>query len=192
MQIFIVIANITALQDACAWVLPGKQVLSFMSWIFTAGLLSMQILQALILLPLNDLRFYKGACKVGIDLPSKVYVIVFLCCWLPLFLLHFLRFAVELNWFDPEAFCYKYYQQSCSTLMNSQECLAKNFHCVYTSKERAITITFVVLSSLIMVVYFAMIIYSRRVLQKASYKEHRISYMELGFQVSFIKFDFFF
>lgn len=158
--------------------------MSLIAWLCTAALLAMQLLHALTLLPLDELPFYKGNLKVGLDLPSKVYVIVFFICFSPLLIVHFLRFTLEQNWFDPEALCQKYYNQSCTALLQSQACLQEGFVCVFTKPEKVLTGVFVGIASFEMVVYFAMIIYSRRVLQRSTYKEHRISYMELGFQVS--------
>jgi hypothetical protein len=143
----------------------------------------MQILQALTLLPVDALPLYKGKEHVGLDLPSKVYTYIFFIFFIPLEIVQFVRFGVATNWFDSAYLCQRFYSAQCEVVDFSSDCKAKKYPCYYPPGARAMAIVSAVLFIMLFVVYFAMILFTRRQLRKLPYQEHRISYIELGFQV---------
>jgi len=163
--------------------LLNVQVLSFFRWTFFTAVVSMQILQGLILLPLESLPWYKGSVRVGLDLPSKVYVYFFFAFFTPIEILQFVRFGSASNWFDSAYLCQTFYSASCEVIDFSAECKAKQYPCYYSEGAKILGITTVVLFLIEFLVYFAMIIYSRRQFRKLPYQEHRTSIIELGFQL---------
>ena len=181
MQIFFLAPNARAISAPCSWVLVGVQVLSFLRWSSIAAILSMHILQALTMLPLQALPFYKGKLEAGIDLPSRVYAIAFFSAFMPIAIVHFFRLALMTDWFHSDYLCRRY--ADCTKVSILDECLARNLPCVYTLPEKLLTGLYIALVCIVLLVYFGMVIFSRNALRKMSYKEHRISCVELGFQV---------
>ena len=167
----------------CSWFLLNIQVLSFMRWSFFSALMGMQILQALILLPTDSLPWYKGKAHVGLDLSSKTYVIVFFIFFIPLELMQFLRFGAETNWFSSEYLCQKFYNSQCQVIDFATDCKEKKYPCYYNGQAKLYSTLSTVIFLVEAAIYFAMILFTRRQLKKLPYQEHRISFIELGFQV---------
>jgi hypothetical protein len=184
LQVFFVAANAYGIAQPCSWFLLNIQVLSFFRWTFFVALVAMQILQALALLPLDTIPWYKGKVNVGLDLPSKVYVITFFTFFTPIAILQLLRFGAETSWFSSDYLCQKYYSSSCEVVDFSTDCSAKKYPCYYAEAASVLSILTSVLLLFEFIIYFAMIVYAKRQLRKLPYQEHRISYIELGFQVS--------
>ncbi|KAL4539236.1 hypothetical protein Ndes2437A_g02202 [Nannochloris sp. 'desiccata'] len=180
---FFLISNAYGLAQPCSWFLLNIQVLSFFRWTAFTALLAMQILQALTLLPIDSLPWYKGNVHVGLDLPSKVYAYVFFAFFAPLEILQFVRFGVASSWFDSAYLCQTFYSTSCEVIDFSAECKEKKYPCYYSKGARILATVSAVLFAFTFLVYFAMILFSRRQLRKLPYQEHRISIIELGFQL---------
>lgn len=87
-QIFYLAPNAYALVKECGWLLGPIRVMGYFRWVAEGVFLSNQVLQALVLMPverlLPTLRCLKliqptvdmSQIRMGIDLPARVYVIL--------------------------------------------------------------------------------------------------------------------
>lgn len=130
MQIFFLAPNAHAISKSCSWVLMQVQVMSYLRWTSIAAILSMNVLQAVTMLPLQALPFYKGKLETGIDLPSRVYALIFFICFTPIAIVHFFRLALVTHWFSPNYLCERYYNSDCEELTFVEQCLAGDIPCV--------------------------------------------------------------
>ena len=180
---FFLCGNAIGIVQTCCWVLYQEQIIACMGWIFFAALLSLQLLQAITLMPLQQARWYKGKAKIGLDLPAWVWILTFCVAFVPLLIIHIFRLALATNWFSSNYLCIKYYQSSCSDVSISATCQSQSFPCIYSHAELILTAVYIAYAMLLLAVYFGIILYSQYELKRLPYREHKISNVELGIQL---------